>query len=44
VRIQNFEKIIHGTVKILSWPKKQNGIFSGGKLHVDSKNMHILYV
>jgi hypothetical protein len=44
VKIENFEKKNHGTVKILGWPKKQHGTFSGGKLLADSKNMHILYV
>jgi hypothetical protein len=44
VKIENFEKKIHGTVKTLGWPKKQHGTFSDGKLLADSKNMHILYV
>jgi hypothetical protein len=44
VKIENFEKKIHGRVKILDWSKKQHGNFSGGKLLVDSKNVYVLYV
>jgi hypothetical protein len=44
VKIENFEKKIHGTVKILGWSKKQHGTFSSSKLVADSKNVHILYV
>jgi hypothetical protein len=44
LKIGNFEKIIHGRVKILGWSKKQHGTFSGGKLLADSKNVHVLYV
>jgi hypothetical protein len=44
VKIENFEKKIYGRVKILGWSKKQHGNFSGGKLFVYSKNVHILYV
>jgi hypothetical protein len=43
-RIENFEKKIHGRVKILGWSKKQHGTFSGGKLIADSKNVHVLHV
>jgi hypothetical protein len=34
MKIENFEKKIHGTVKILGW----------SKLLADSKNEHVLYV
>jgi hypothetical protein len=44
VKIENFEKKIHGTVKILGWSKMQHGTLSSSKLLVDSKNMHVLYV
>jgi hypothetical protein len=37
-------KKIHGRVKIWGWSKKQDGTFTGSKLVVDSKNVHILYV
>jgi hypothetical protein len=43
VKIENFEKKIHSTVKILGWSKKQHGAFSSSKLLTDSKNMHVLY-
>jgi hypothetical protein len=38
VKIENFEK------KNLGWSEKQHGTFSGSKLLVDSKNVHVLYV
>jgi hypothetical protein len=41
VKIENFEKNIHGRVKILGWSRKQLGTFSGGKLLADSKNVHV---
>jgi hypothetical protein len=44
VKIENFEKKIHGRVRILGWSKKQHGNFSGSKLLADSKNVHVLYV
>jgi hypothetical protein len=44
VKIENFEKKIHGRFKILGWSKKQHGTFSGSKLLADSKNVHVLYV
>jgi hypothetical protein len=44
VKIENFEKKIHGRVKILGWYKKQHGTYSGRKLLADSKNVHVLYV
>jgi hypothetical protein len=44
VKIENFEKKIHGRVKILGWSKKQHGTFSSSKLLADSKNVHDLYV
>jgi hypothetical protein len=44
VKIENFEKKIHGTVKILGSSKKQHGTFSSSKLLADSKNVHVLYV
>jgi hypothetical protein len=31
--IENF----HGRLKILGWPTKRQGFFSGSKLHADSK-------
>jgi hypothetical protein len=40
VKIENFEKNIHGRAKFLGWFKKQHG----RKLLADSKNVHILYV
>jgi hypothetical protein len=43
VKIENFEKKIHGTVKILGWSKKQHGTFSSSSLLADSKNVHVLY-
>jgi hypothetical protein len=39
VKIENFEKKIHDTVKILGWSKKQHGTFSGIKLLADSKKV-----
>jgi hypothetical protein len=42
VKIENFEKKNHVIVKILGWSKKQHGTFSGSKLLVDSKNVHVL--
>jgi hypothetical protein len=44
VKIENFEKKIHGRVKILGCSKRQHGTFSGRKLLADSKNVHVLYV
>jgi hypothetical protein len=44
VKIESFEKKIHCSFKILGWSKKQHGTFSGGKLLVNSKNVHFLYV
>jgi hypothetical protein len=44
VKIENFEKKIHGTVKILVSSKKQYGTFFSSKLLADSKNVHVLYV
>jgi hypothetical protein len=44
VTIENFEKKIHGRVKILGWYKNQHGTFSGSKLLADFKNVHVLYV
>jgi hypothetical protein len=44
VKIENFEKKIHGRFKILGWSKKQHGTFSGSKLLADFKNVHVLYV
>jgi hypothetical protein len=44
MKIENFEKQIHGRVKILGWSKKQRATYSGGKLLADSKNLHVLYV
>jgi hypothetical protein len=44
VKIENFEKKIHGRVKILGWSKKQHGTFCGSKLLADSKNVQVLYV
>jgi hypothetical protein len=42
VKIEKFEKKIHGRVKILGWSKKQDGTFSGTKLLADSKNVNVL--
>jgi hypothetical protein len=42
VNIENFEKKIHGRVKILGWSKKQPDTFSSSKLLADSKNVHVL--
>jgi hypothetical protein len=42
-KIENFDKKIHGRVKILGWSKKQHGTFSGRKLRAESKNVHFLY-
>jgi hypothetical protein len=39
VKIENFEKKIHGKVKILGWSKKQHGTFSGSKLLDDYKKV-----
>jgi hypothetical protein len=36
VKIENFEKEIHGRAKILGWSKNQHGTFSGSKLLADS--------
>jgi hypothetical protein len=44
MKIENFEKKIHGRVKILGWSNKLHGTFSGGKMLADSKNEHVLYV
>jgi hypothetical protein len=33
----------HSGVKILGWPTKKYGTFSGRKLHAFSKNVHGLY-
>jgi hypothetical protein len=44
VKIENFEKKIHGRVTILGWYRKQHGTLSGSKLLADSKNVHVLYV
>jgi hypothetical protein len=44
VKIENFEKKIQGTVKILGSYKNQHDTFSGSKLLADSKNVHALYV
>jgi hypothetical protein len=44
LKIENFEKKNHGSVKILGWSIKQHDTFSGGKLLADSKNVHVLYV
>jgi hypothetical protein len=44
VKIENFEKKIHGRVKILGWTKKQYGTYSGEKLLADSNNVYVLYV
>jgi hypothetical protein len=38
VNIENFEKKIHDTVKILGSSKKQHGTFSSSKLLADSKS------
>jgi hypothetical protein len=39
LKIENF----HNRVKILGWPTKGYGTFSGSKLLADSKNVHGLY-
>jgi hypothetical protein len=39
LKIENF----HSRVKILGWPTKRYGTFSGNKLLADSKNVHGLY-
>jgi hypothetical protein len=44
VKIENFEKKIHGRVKILGWSKKQHGTISGSILLADSKNVHVLNI
>jgi hypothetical protein len=44
VKIKNFEKKNHGTVKTLGWSKKQHSTFPSSKLLADSKNKHVLYV
>jgi hypothetical protein len=36
-------KKFHSRVKILCWPTKWYGTFSGSKLLADSKNVHVLY-
>jgi hypothetical protein len=41
VKIEKFEKKIHGRLKILGWSKKQHGTFSGSKLLADFKNVHV---
>jgi hypothetical protein len=38
-KIENF----HSRVKILGWPTKCYGTFSGSKLLADSKNVHVIY-
>jgi hypothetical protein len=40
MKIENFEKKIHDSVKILGWSKKQHGTFASCKLLADSKNVH----